>query len=1556
MSNSNNIQGLNFPNIKPSLYKIIDIVKNNIIKKYRNNEDFLRNFSYDNNPIEEYKNKFLNELKILDNYTNDVIHKEKYLLDIISDYKGEKDELYYKIINDYYTIFINHILNKNKKGKDLIFIHDNIDINKRILDMLVNLRYKNFNDNDIIIKMAKTINWVESYSNEIFLLQKIFMKIYQKNNFIYKLIEDKINSKYIKYEDRANNNRRYIPIINEAFFEFINSILRIINTEEKIYELSENDLFDILKVNNDILADVLQLENDLNLYSEEFTNFKEIIKLFEIFHYYEVINLKNIKKVIRYFSNKIKFNNDSKKLSDNFIEFYNFLDEKLKNNKNNENSDKFKVLSHFFLNEFQKTNYDDLKELILGKILENNTLIKYSSEVIRNIIEDKININSEYMIYNIDNLRKEKINIFNMINNKLNIFLDEIIMNIFESKLMIYFESIENINKENEKGILFGNSMKIFEQMIHVLDKISLKNENENNDYNLLCKLYSVAYIKMYLYKFVYFIKNNYNEIDEYKEFMKTLNEIKNKNFGKVIKIYILKLLYYYLDNNLEFLNDFNFNKYNIDVNMYFTSLYNNNKDDILITYFFLPVNQDNYNAYKEKLISFDGIINQNFQSDYTNYIKSIPDIKELDIDDDIDTLLTISINKFFSNLNYISEKDEFLKISSFFNNIFEKKYPNNKELIKLLNLYFDYNLFSNKILKNLIYDRNFYEILLYGFRYCVQSLENDNNNGQNLFQYLLTSEYEKAINQSLIPGNDSQEDLHLITLETIVNHLKTKVDRHGCYVCSCGYYYDIDPCGFPTKNRTFKCPVCEQKIGWGPKPVKKGEETHGMVIRPGHYRIFKDEKQKIGQMKVFDEVDENIPNMLLENYIKEVIEPIRNKSFFGFNSVIDNYFKDKEKKVRNLSQIGYRLLNFISYCHLYFSNLLDVISDDKLNNYLIKNMTIIQIIETDWNILQESLKQRNVSSIEIFMNLIFKELSQMIKDCKFLTKEEEREEFENKVENLIDKCIEEYQFCSYNYIEENKKMLKKIDNYSAETILSELSYPNEEIYPEKDYPMLKYFILTKYKTRDDFIKHIYNNKEKYPLINQLLNIKPEYKKLKFLPAFNEFINYMVDNYSFSITRDEAKEKILSNEKFYELPEFIGKYNKFINSWNEIKDKAIKYKCHSEMPIKDLNSNYKLIYFLNDELELYNGMYIASACQNFIYWQNSFLSPIIETYEKSGILNCYINNMKNKIRLQDSTPGQILSIDERFKNSKFENLNDVIYSFSHRNIFGYIDKINYSDYNTFIYDYDKIEAELGKILLPGLHLFENEEELNFVTFCFEGFRGKNSQILANFISKYPQKDINDEEKDIIIKYIKSKNNTKYDFKECYNLLQKLIIYLSERITIKEDEKIANILENYPENFKLSDNYNDFFYSKINELAIDKIMNLFFYFEHLCYEDLIKNLQDEYIKEIPSKIKIDIINKIKEYKEDNLSSIAYLGAPVRRFISRYLIGRTDIFDIKENRDLAFELTREDLWEEKFKKNNLIDNIIEQIHCFKLTVNQAYSFYELIGDEDKKSLLF
>ena len=81
------------------------------------------------------------------------------------------------------------------------------------------------------------------------------------------------------------------------------------------------------------------------------------------------------------------------------------------------------------------------------------------------------------------------------------------------------------------------------------------------------------------------------------------------------------------------------------------------------------------------------------------------------------------------------------------------------------------------------------------------------------------------------------------------------------------------------------------------------------MILNYGNYRIFRDKEQKDSQMKKRNESEENIPNFILSDYIKEVIEPIKMKYSYKFNSISKEYFEDKEKKIRNLSKIGYRLL-----------------------------------------------------------------------------------------------------------------------------------------------------------------------------------------------------------------------------------------------------------------------------------------------------------------------------------------------------------------------------------------------------------------------------------------------------------------------------------------------------------------------------------------------------------------------------------------------------------------------------------------------------------------------
>ena len=91
-----------------------------------------------------------------------------------------------------------------------------------------------------------------------------------------------------------------------------------------------------------------------------------------------------------------------------------------------------------------------------------------------------------------------------------------------------------------------------------------------------------------------------------------------------------------------------------------------------------------------------------------------------------------------------------------------------------------------------------------------------------------------------------------------------------------------------------------------------------------------------------------------------------------------------------------------------------------------------------------------------------------------------------------------------------------KINNYSFKSILNELVELKEEIYPHKQYPYFKYFKLTKYKTEEDFYNKM-QNKEKYILTNLILAKFDELKKLQYLPLFNEFTNYMLEEYSFKI-------------------------------------------------------------------------------------------------------------------------------------------------------------------------------------------------------------------------------------------------------------------------------------------------------------------------------------------------------------------------------------------------------------------------------------------------------
>jgi len=297
------------------------------------------------------------------------------------------------------------------------------------------------------------------------------------------------------------------------------------------------------------------------------------------------------------------------------------------------------------------------------------------------------------------------------------------------------------------------------------------------------------------------------------------------------------------------------------------------------------------------------------------------------------------------------------------------------------------------------------------------------------------------------------------------------------------------------------------------------------------------------------------------------------------------------------------------------------------------------------------------------------------------------------------------------------------------------------------------------------------------------------------------------------------------------------------------------------------------------------------------------------------------------------------NILERIK----ENLTDI-YNYSERN------KINYSDYNSSLYNFDTIEELLGKIILPGKFLFENGKELNSNTYKSEYFREIRTQLFIEYMLKYVQEPLDNLEKENIIKYIIEEFPDNYDFKNFFNSIQMLIFYLAEKEKeiIIDDLYISDIFEKTPSNLKLSEDCKYFFLNKkykLNELKINKLLKINNFLEQFYYKDLIRNLNYKY--------KIKISKEKQKEIEVKLKDIIYiqkdLAAAVRRFITRYL---TEAEDINENEDLADEIYRVDLWDEEMLKKGNLNSILDKLREIKLKVEEASDFYELINQEDKK----
>ena len=278
-------------------------------------------------------------------------------------------------------------------------------------------------------------------------------------------------------------------------------------------------------------------------------------------------------------------------------------------------------------------------------------------------------------------------------------------------------------------------------------------------------------------------------------------------------------------------------------------------------------------------------------------------------------------------------------------------------------------------------------------------------------------------------------------------------------------------------------------------------------------------------------------------------------------------------------------------------------------------------------------------------------------------------------------------------------------------------------------------------------------------------------------------------------------------------------------------------------------------------------------------------------------------------------------------------------------------------YNDIKYNYDLIEENLAKLILPGIKKFK-KNKYKFITYIYEGFRGQNSSVLTLHNEKYQQNELTEEEKNYINICVKKINNDNKIYNDIFSSLQILMNEILKE-NYEQNYLIYDIIQKIPkyvilneELIKLIENsYNN---SK-ESFTINSLVSIFEYFEELCWEDIKKYIPEDFKSPLDEKIIKNInlyFEKNKNNKKQLIDKIILTNA-LRKLISRYIVGTRQETDIKPEIELKLHIIKPEFWPKSiiddYDKFNLQ---IDEIFKSKIKVEQSLDLYNsLQGDENQ-----
>ena len=748
---------------------------------------------------------------------------------------------------------------------------------------------------------------------------------------------------------------------------------------------------------------------------------------------------------------------------------------------------------------------------------------------------------------------------------------------------------------------------------------------------------------------------------------------------------------------------------------------------------------------------------------------------------------IDLFINEYLSNL----KNEEGLKLCQnsskmkSFNSYVVNGKKFSKSTKKLINLFFDEQEYINK-LSTIIEKTNYFEIILYAYRFSIIcSMANDNS----IYSKMINKNFCEEINKAYIPGADLYSDLWVesyFNMKDPISKNDGGCNSNGFYICDCGEYYYQQPCGVP-RDISY-CANCHKKIGGEDQKLIIRKEDNGQYKITRIYSSKENKKNVEGRSDLKEIYGKNFekgyPSKIFSEYEKEIL----NKMNSDYKGILEeNYllFIKETKKIRNLNQISYRILSFIIYSNIFFAYKCGFLSLKEINkNKLIpikeepykgnfnneKSISeynayrlellnkrkegikdenyILEILNMNWILMEKFLKEKKIN-IQIFVNSIINKLFNLIKTSGDMTKVEQRKDCEMEINKIIENAIKKYQ--------ENFKTYKNIINKSKTENLEPIY-----IILEKDdiiqnvltqfpyyYEFLSIPIVSENQLKD-VLQRNENSKNKYPVLWAYLNSsKKDIEYLQTFSQINNFVNYTIEHYTNQISREKAK-KIKIKEELNDKKIPMNLFKEFLKGFNEsgLYKIADRYECHSLKDILNgkLSEKNNLADFLIDNGVQGYGMKIAAIYQKYISFQNTFLAQIINNIPNEKTNLSYVKKkISERINPQKANKFNIVSFN--IKGESYESFLEMLLLYSFKDSFDENFNYDFSKKDRIKFNLEAIEEQLELLLLREKKMFT--DKLEFVIYQFEGFRNQNSSILRTFISNYPQKLLDEDQKRIL---------------------------------------------------------------------------------------------------------------------------------------------------------------------------------------------------------------